>query len=42
VRGVAEPTALLSANTTHLLVEKVKCGRLTLAVAVIPPSGGQE
>ena len=37
VPGVAEPAALLSANTTQLLVEKVKCGRLTLAIAVIPP-----
>jgi cobalt-precorrin 5A hydrolase len=42
VLGVAEPAALLSANATRLLVEKVKCGRLTLAVAVIPPLGGHE
>ncbi len=42
VLGVAEPAALLSANATQLLVEKVKCGRLTLAVAVITPPGGHE
>jgi cobalt-precorrin 5A hydrolase len=42
VLGVAEPAAMLSANTQHLLVEKIKCGRLTLAVAVITSPGGQE
>lgn len=40
VLGVAEPAALLSANAQRLLVEKVKCGRLTLAVAEIVHSGG--
>lgn len=40
VVGVAEPAALLSANAQRLLVEKVKCGRLTLAVAEIVPPGG--
>lgn len=42
VSGVAEPAALLSANARRLLVEKVKCGRLTLAIAEIAPSGGDE
>ncbi|MGH7963347.1 MAG: cobalt-precorrin 5A hydrolase [Candidatus Binatia bacterium] len=42
VLGVAEPAALLSAQVTHLLVEKVKCGRLTLAVAEVSTSGGKE
>jgi cobalt-precorrin 5A hydrolase len=41
VLGVAEPAALLSANATRLLVEKVKCGRLTLAVAEVSQHGGK-
>jgi cobalt-precorrin 5A hydrolase len=42
VLGVAEPAALLSAKATQLLVEKVKCGRLTVAVAEASPHGGKE
>ncbi|MCS6926531.1 MAG: cobalt-precorrin 5A hydrolase [Candidatus Binatia bacterium] len=42
VLGVAEPVALLSAHATRLLVEKVKCGRLTLAVAVTTAMGAHE
>ncbi len=34
VRGVAEPAAILSANGGKLLVEKVKRGNLTMAVAL--------
>jgi len=41
VLGVAEPAALLSAQATQLLVEKVKCGRLTLAVAAVSQRGGE-
>ena len=44
VHGVAEPTALLAAGATELLVEKQKCGNLTVSVARItgeplPPAG---
>jgi cobalt-precorrin 5A hydrolase len=35
VRGVAEPAAILSANGGKLIVEKVKQGNLTMAVAFI-------
>jgi len=31
--GVCEPAALLSAGVAHLVVAKVKCGRVTVAVA---------
>jgi cobalt-precorrin 5A hydrolase / cobalt-factor III methyltransferase / precorrin-3B C17-methyltransferase len=33
VPGVCEPAALLSAGVTHLVVPKVKCSRVTVAVA---------
>jgi cobalt-precorrin 5A hydrolase len=35
VLGVAEPAAMLSAGTQSLLVPKRKCGRVTLAIALI-------
>ncbi len=34
VAGVAEPAAMLAAGTDRLLVEKVKCERVTVAVAL--------
>jgi len=44
VPGVCEPAALLSAGVTHLVVPKVKCGRVTVAVARRTPgsAGAQD
>jgi cobalt-precorrin 5A hydrolase len=39
VRGVAEPAAILSARGGQLIVEKVKHGNLTMAVALISADG---